>query len=98
RHRGRSPFGRPLVGDDGARRRLNKCLDVFPILKEAYLFRAGGLERAHIIQKPLALIWTKQSGAAQLGERAECKGPCPTEEARIGHRSRLLRKAFLISS
>src|SRR6202011_197344 len=87
-HRGRGSCGRPLVGDYGTRSRLNKCLDVSSILKKAHLFGAGGLEGAHIVEKPSALIWTEQSGSAQRGERAEREGACPAEEARIRHLSR----------
>jgi hypothetical protein len=84
-HRGWGPFGRPLVGDGGARGRPNKCLDVSPIFEKAHLFGAGGLKRAHIMENPPALIWTEQPSPAQLRKRAEGEGPCPAEEARIRH-------------
>ena len=74
-------FGGLFVNKGGTGTRVNKSLDIFPILEKTHVLRPGRLKRSHIATQSSALLRAQQRRPAQRGKRVEGKRPGSIEKA-----------------
>src|SRR5262249_54964744 len=84
-HSRRRLFGRLFVHEGGPGARAEKRLEVFPVLEEADIFRAGGFEGGYIATQPPALLRMKQCCPTQGRKHLQRKGSGSIKETWVGH-------------